>query len=46
MKKKKGIAEPNFDAAGTGSAADVEEIMRKYDRESNTRYWEERPSGS
>ena len=39
MKKKKGIAEPNFDAAGTGSAADVEEIMRKYDRESNTRYW-------
>ena len=40
MKKKKGIAEPNFDAAGTGSAADVEEIMRKYDRESNTRYWE------
>ena len=40
MAKKKSVAEPNFDAAGTGSAADVEEIMRKYDRESNTRYWE------
>ena len=26
--------------AETGSAADVEAIMKKYDRESNTRYWE------
>ena len=23
-----------------GSAADVEAVMKKYDRESNTRYWE------
>jgi TRAP-type uncharacterized transport system, fused permease components len=27
-----------------GTAADVEEIMRKYDRESNTRIWEGRPA--
>jgi len=27
----------------TGSAADVDEIMRKYDRESNTRIWEGKP---
>ena len=27
-------------APDTGTAADVEEIMRKYDRESNTRIWE------
>ncbi len=33
-------------AAGseTGTAADVEEIMKKYDRESNTRTWEGVPS--
>ena len=43
MAKDKGVAEPNFDAAGVGTAADVEEIMRKYDRESNTRYWEGKP---
>ena len=29
--------------AGTGSAAEVEAIMRKYDRESNTRIWEGKP---
>ena len=29
--------------AETGSAADVEAIMKKYDRESNTRYWEGLP---
>ena len=27
----------------TGTAADVEEMMRKYDRESNTRIWEGTP---
>ena len=32
-------AEPAADTS-TGSAADVEAIMRKYDRESNTRIWE------
>ena len=26
-----------------GTAADVEEVMKKYDRESNTRIWEGRP---
>ena len=30
--------------AATGSAADVEEIMKKYDRESNTRPWEGVPA--
>ena len=33
---------PEGDAL-TGSAADVEAVMRKYDRESNTRIWEGRP---
>ena len=27
----------------TGSAEDIEAIMKKYDRESNTRYWEGKP---
>ncbi len=31
-----------FDAS-TGSAADVEAVMRKFDRESNTRVWEGKP---
>ena len=26
-----------------GTAADVEEVMKKYDRESNTRVWEGTP---
>ena len=30
--------------ADTGSAEDVEKIMRKYDRESNTRIWEGKPA--
>ena len=29
--------------ASTGTAADVEAVMKKYDRESNTRIWEGRP---
>ena len=33
---------PEIDTA-TGTAADVEAVMRKYDRESNTRIWEGRP---
>ena len=33
---------PDFDIS-TGSTADVEAVMRKYDRESNTRIWEGRP---
>ena len=41
------IPDPNLNAPGfdasSGSAADVEAVMRKYDRESNTRVWEGRP---
>ena len=29
--------------AGVGTAADVEAVMKKYDRESNTRIWEGAP---
>ena len=29
--------------ASTGSAEDVDAIMKKYDRESNTRIWEGKP---
>ena len=36
------IDEPMADTQ-SGTAADVEEIMRKYDRESNTRIWEGKP---
>ena len=39
--------DPNLNApdidTSTGSAADVEAVMRKYDRESNTRIWEGKP---
>ena len=39
--------DPNLNApdidTSTGSAADVEAVMRKYDRESNTRVWEGTP---
>ena len=40
--KEKKIAQPVLDTE-TGTAADVDEIMRKYDRESNTRIWEGKP---
>jgi len=39
---EKKIIEPVIDNQ-TGSAADVDAIMRKYDRESNTRVWEGKP---
>ncbi|MBE6995775.1 MAG: TRAP transporter fused permease subunit, partial [Ruminococcaceae bacterium] len=44
LKKKKDLAEtaytaPVTDSAEVGTAADVEEVMKKYDRESNTRIW-------
>ena len=29
--------------ASTGTTADVEAVMKKYDRESNTRVWEGKP---
>ena len=40
--KKNKIPEPvpEIDDTATGTAADVEEVMKKYDRESNTRVWE------
>ena len=53
MKKRKAntdIPEPsvaeavNTDAAVTGTAADVDEVMKKYDRESNIRPWEGKPA--
>ena len=31
---------PRLRGDDVGSAADVEAVMKKYDRESNTRYWE------
>ncbi len=46
--KKKTAAEPEInttpaDSAEVGTAADVEEVMKKYDRESNVRIWEGKP---
>ena len=41
------LRDPNLNApeidTSTGSAADVEAVMRKYDRESNTRIWTGKP---
>ena len=44
-KKKKPLEEaiPQTDSAEVGTVADVEEVMKKYDRESNTRIWEGTP---
>ncbi len=41
-KKKKRVEPemPPVESAETGTAADVEAVMKKYDRESNTRIWE------
>ena len=36
-------AEPMAGEVETGTAADVEALMKKYDRESNTRVWEGTP---
>ena len=42
--KEKTNLEPELaQDASTGTAADVEEVMKKYDRESNTRVWEGTP---
>ena len=48
LKKKKPLAEEtvvveSVDTAEVGTAADVEEVMKKYDRESNTRIWTGKP---
>ena len=37
------VGEAAVDSQETGSAADVDEVMKKYDRESNTRVWEGAP---
>ena len=37
---KQSVDKANAGESGTGADADVDEIMRKYDRESNTRIWE------
>ena len=42
--EKKLNTEPILDDSGTGSAADVEAVMKKYDRESNTRIWTGKPA--
>ena len=34
---------PIAEDTSTGTAADVEAVMKKYDRESNTRVWEGKP---
>ena len=43
MADKKINMDPVVEDTSTGSAADVEEVMKKYDRESNTRVWEGAP---
>ncbi len=40
---KKGTKAELVDDTGVGTAADVEAVMKKYDRESNTRMWEGAP---
>ncbi len=41
--KDKKQPEPEITDTGAGTAADVEQVMKKYDRESNTRVWEGTP---
>ena len=40
---KKDLLETQVEDTSVGSAADVDEVMKKYDRESNTRVWEGTP---
>ena len=42
LNKKTAAAEPVIDTE-VGTAADIEAVMKKYDRESNVRIWEGRP---
>ena len=37
------LLEPQVEDSSVGTAADVDEVMKKYDRESNTRIWEGTP---
>ena len=41
--KEKEKLQPQVEDTSVGTAADVDEIMKKYDRESNTRIWEGKP---
>ena len=41
--KEKETLQSQVEDTSVGTAADVDEIMKKYDRESNTRIWEGRP---
>ena len=42
-KEKRNLEPELAQDTSTGTAADVEEVMKKYDRESNTRVWEGTP---
>ena len=42
-KKAAAPAEPQVQDTSVGTAADVEAVMKRYDRESNTRIWEGTP---
>jgi len=42
-KKNEKLLESQIEDTSVGSAADVDEVMKKYDRESNTRVWEGTP---
>ena len=41
--KKEKLLEPQVEDPSVGTAADVDQVMKKYDRESNTRIWEGTP---
>ena len=44
FKKKEKVVEPDITASTSGNEeVDAEAIMRKYDKESNTRIWEGAP---
>ena len=42
-KEKEKLLESQVEDSSVGTAADVDEVMKKYDRESNTRIWEGTP---
>ena len=42
--KKKTVAAPQVENPAGDTAADLDEVMRKYDRESNTRIWQGTPA--
>ena len=44
MPEKHGLHLPGHNPVDVGTAEDVEKVMRKYDKESNTRIWEGKPA--